>query len=491
MNKIMTVKEILENPEVSEFIQSNPDIKINMERAAEILKDEPNTIPAMLSVAQALIEQKINIFFSYKMRQDEMTAKLVVDQLLSSSAGKLNITYAGIFEKDPGGKWNKKICEAIKKAHWFILLLPDPSVEWDWCLYETGMFSRGVLTDKLNRIICLHHPDQHLPPQIQEFQSVRAEQETLEGFLEMIFINNDPLPGMNPINPFLKNNIPQIAANIKKAILPPHRKLEHKYLQRRIRIRVDKPEEIKQPDDLAEAKIDEIDDRTCNIFGIECKVNTWKELVARVIQTKSNNRWISEICNTIHQAALGFTIDPIQATFEGFPPGEIWRPMLSGMYKKENDSIDSFEILFVEEIGVGTTRHIPDPILALMTILKMTYRFRWEIIERFKGGIKKEEVTEFENILEKMEQEAQSRGLIDPEELCKNFSDSEVKEIMKMFKRWNEVRNKAGKGELDCAIENQDTTKIKNILSEMSGINQKFIELATNRFEKLSKLPYK
>ena len=44
------------------------------------------------------------------------------------------------FCKLAGKPWRNKIREEIHRANWFILLLPDPSEDWDWCLYETGMF---------------------------------------------------------------------------------------------------------------------------------------------------------------------------------------------------------------------------------------------------------------------------------------------------------------------------------------------------------------
>jgi len=484
---MMTVEEILSHPRVDDLVKNNQHIKKRVERAAEILKDvEPDPVAALLEAARALLDRKITVFFSYK-HLDEETAKSVVSELRLYAAGKLEIIFAAEF--DPGEDWNAKIRESIKKAHWFILLLPDPSVDWDWCLFETGMFRAKMVSDKVNRLICLHHPGlTDLPPQIDEFQAVTAEPKSVQIMLKRIFIDADPIPGMDPINPEIRQRVSRFAKKITKAISPPIPKLEPTYLQRGVRIRVKDPVNLTEPAELETAAIVEINPKTLDIFGMVSKVETWGKLTRRVTESGQDIRWLKELCNSIRNAADGFSPDPIEATFKGLYGGKMWRPVLEVLYKTSYGSIDSFVILFVEESGSGPRNHIAERIQALLTTLKMAYRFRWEIIERFKKGMAEGEVEEFNDILEQMESEALSRGLMDPDALCQNFDAATAGEIKEMFTRWYEMRNDEKTGELDIAIQKKDVQSIQRILADMIPLNQRFLELASEKLEGASKI---
>jgi hypothetical protein len=381
------------------------------------------------------------------------------------------------------------IREGIKKAHWFILLLPDPSVDWDWCLFETGMFRAKMVSDKVNRLICIHHPGQtDLPSQIEEFQAVKAVPKTVQAMLRKIYINDDPIPGMDPINRDIRERIPKIAKRITKAVSPPIPQLEPTYLQRGVRISVKDPVNLTELADLKKAAIVEINPKTLDIFGIVSKVETWGKLIRRVAETGQDIRWLRELCDSIRNAAEGFSPDPIQATFKGLYGGKMWRPVLETLYKTSYGSIDSFVILFIEESGSGPRNHIAEPVQALMTTLKFAYRFRWEVIERFKEGITEEEVVEFQEILEQIESEALSRGIMDPEELCQNFDAASAKEIKEMFQKWYSMRNAEKTGELDHAIQEKDVQSIERIITDLAPMNQRFIKLASEELERVSEI---
>jgi hypothetical protein len=122
----------------------------------------------------------------------------------------------------------------------------------------------------------------------------------------------------------------------------------------------------------------------------------------------------------------------------------------------------------------------------LLTTLKFAYRFRWEIIERFKEGITEDEVVEFQDILEQMTSEARSRGIMDPEALCKNFDGEPAKQIVDMFAYWGTLRNDEKNGELDRAIQEKDVQSIERIMTDLVPINQRFIKLASEKLELIS-----
>jgi hypothetical protein len=68
----------------------------------------------------------------------------------------------------------------VTAAHWFLLLLPDLPDNWGWQLYEAGIFRGSMLPG--DRLICLHHPDVQRAPQLEDYQSVPAEQDAVIRF---------------------------------------------------------------------------------------------------------------------------------------------------------------------------------------------------------------------------------------------------------------------------------------------------------------------
>lgn len=69
----------------------------------------------------------------------------------------------------------------------------------------------------------------------------------------MVFIKKNPLYGLDPINPALSDNLPDIANSIVNAISPPLENLFKQPLLPWIELCVLNPESMEQPDDLNSA----------------------------------------------------------------------------------------------------------------------------------------------------------------------------------------------------------------------------------------------
>lgn len=480
--------KILRNLKIQKFIKDKPHIRKNIERAAEILVEEPKPFAAMKESIRGILNDRIDVFFSYK-SQDEQTAKKVVEQLRVFAGNKLRIIYAPDFRRDAGTNWNQKIRDSIKKAHWFILLLPDPSVTWDWCLFETGMFRGKMVSGKVNRLFCLHHPDLQPPPQIKEFQAIKAETKSVQSFLKMVYLDKDPIPGLDPINPYITPELLEgISQTITKAISPPLPALKRSHFERYLMIHVDDPEKLNCPGDLNRAVVCDTDDLTLNIFGKRDIPKTFGKLVENVVDPDCENRWLTELCEAIKKASTNTVFKPIQATFENFGRGKSYLPILNAMDERTDGSIENFKILFVKDVSATIhTKHIPISIQALITSLRLAYRFRWEILERFENTeFTRKNVRQFAGILELIESEAGSRGVIDPKNLCANFNAKDSEEILGLYAEWGKLRNERSDGKLDRAIETEDGQMIQEIMPTLADINRRFLNLAATRMHELS-----
>ena len=65
------------------------------------------------------------------------------------------------------------------------------------------------------------------------------------------------------------------------------------------------------------------------------------------------------------------------------------------------------------------------------------------------------------------------------------FLPEQANRIGEMYRKWFEIRNPEGKGELDIAIKNKEVDKIPEILARFIPESQEFLELTANRFSEL------
>jgi hypothetical protein len=481
--KGFTVDQILRDAEIADLINQNQKVADDIKRAAELLRDERDAIAAVKKAARGLLDKKVSVFFSYK-QKDENTAGTVVKELRKACWGdyKLQITYAADFEKEKVGYlWNEAIRDGIKNAHWFILLLPDPSADWDWCLFETGMF-RGQMVSG-DRLICLHHPNIKLPPQIEEFQAVKAEQGTVQNFLRQIFLEENPIPGVKAINKEVGDDIPDIAGRIVRAIRPPKDEITRKYYGDYVSIKVENPKELEGLGALNAATVVASKPDSLRIFGKDELPNTWGELVSNVSESGSDTRWIADLCKVIKEAADNNVFEPIQATFQAVKGGKMYRPLLHAADKTADGDIEAFHIIFIEEVGAVDITRTPEGITAVATVLRYAYRFRWEVIEKFsKRDMTEDDVAELAEALKRIEIDAQSRGLINPDLLISQFEGEEKGKIINMFADWYKLRNDKRNGALDIAMHQRNVREIQRILGELSHMNREFMDLALRRF---------
>lgn len=85
-----------------------------------------------------------------------------------------------------GQKWRDWIVEQLKDTDLLIFLFSGPSRNWQWCLYEIGLFT--PLSDRVRRpIVCIHPPGEAPPDPIDDLQSVPCDEENLFHFLQGFF----------------------------------------------------------------------------------------------------------------------------------------------------------------------------------------------------------------------------------------------------------------------------------------------------------------
>jgi hypothetical protein len=302
----------------------------------------------------------------------------------------------------------------------------------------------------------------------------------------MVFLNENPVPGMSPINAEIDDEIPAIAEEIVHAISPPKQRIHRQIYEPWIELAIPNAKELENIEDLDRAKLVSANKEALDLFDFIMKPGTLKELRSGLSEQKGDSRWRNELFHVVRRIANGRKFYPIQAVFQA-DSGKIYRPVLCAIDRMgEEGAIDRFHVTFTEEVSAIDDTAIPRPIAVIATVLRFAFRFKWEVLERFgKETLEEEDAVRVENALRRIYKDWESRGIGGQEVILDLFSDTQAVKISEMFTEWYKLRNPEGTGELDIAIEKRNTEKIQELLKSLIPTNQEFLEMTTVRFTEL------
>ena len=328
--------DLLRNQKIQDFLKDNPHAVKRVTAAAKNLENKDDGIDALIKLLPALAKGIVNVFFSYK-KKDEETALQIIKKLRELSAEKLNIVHQDEF--DAGMNWRDAITIGIKYANWFILLLPDPSDDWDWCLFETGLFvARATSAD---RLICLHHPNIDRPSQISDFESIPAKEAAVEKFLRMVLIEDNPIPGLSALNKAVEKSLNKHAMEIVNVIRPPSCSLYREIFEPYIELRIENPEGLASKEDLDVAPIISSNKAALDIFDYLKQPDDWGSLHETISIKTDDHRWLKELFHVIRRIGKGRKFFPVQAVFQSVN-GKMYKPVVNAINRDgEGGSITS------------------------------------------------------------------------------------------------------------------------------------------------------
>jgi hypothetical protein len=127
------------------------------------------------------------VFISHK--QDDHALAVEVKKALEGLAGpKLIDCFVSGIDITAGMDWRREIRSRLARSHLLVLLFTAPSRNWDWCLYETGLYCRFEKAEKneVSSVVCLFNPAQASPSPLADLQGVPAETDKLLAFLNLL-----------------------------------------------------------------------------------------------------------------------------------------------------------------------------------------------------------------------------------------------------------------------------------------------------------------
>jgi TIR domain-containing protein len=128
----------------------------------------------------AVSDDKFTVFISHK-HDDHALAVKVKDAIESLNREVIDCFVSDI-DITAGMDWRREIRSALARSHMLLLLFTAPSKNWDWCLYETGLYTRFDKAD-VRAVVCLFNPGQAAPSPLADLQGVPADADKIRGFL--------------------------------------------------------------------------------------------------------------------------------------------------------------------------------------------------------------------------------------------------------------------------------------------------------------------
>ena len=108
-----------------------------------------------------LAEDRFRIFVSHK--HEDHALAVAVQQALEGISPKIECFVSGV-SIAAGADWNHEIRSSLAQSHLLILLFTRPTATWDWCLFETGLFTRSRRRRCLRRRLPLRPDGDHAEP---------------------------------------------------------------------------------------------------------------------------------------------------------------------------------------------------------------------------------------------------------------------------------------------------------------------------------------
>lgn len=299
-------------------------------------------------------ENIVKVFISKKDSAVD-SAKRIKSHLELIGGNRLDIF---ISEDIPSGvDWRESIKQNLAEANCFFLLFGDPTDGWDWCLYESGLFT-PLDKETESGSICFHHPKTEFPSPLAHMQHVSATQERMEKFIVDFFGTSKITriePALNEKFAHNKEAVSELATKLCNEIKSGGKKNSVYY---NAAITLTTPlEDIKNgiiPDN-ARVKASYITLEIFDYFQKPPGVDhwTWGVLKNPICKAQGND-WITELSKSIKSACDGKLVQPVNNTITSLTSGKVYRPNINRMDTRGNDGTVTIQILLIQE---GPVQH--------------------------------------------------------------------------------------------------------------------------------------
>ena len=331
--------------------------------------------------------------------------------------------------------WREAIKSQLANAQSLFLVYGAPYEDWSWCFYEAGYFA-GIDAGQTQprRIYCISRPNVPAPGPLSELQMVTD----IEGLLnDLIEIFDQNKVTYNPV---------QLRQTIYEAGRGLFRQLEEFSGYSRVYFVANDSDFGAAADLPAGAMLKGDRAVLTQLFGIGKDAVSWDEVanVAPGDRTPQEQmffcKWIEETKGII-----------LAARKQSFKPPQTVLIARAGLRVRfllyqariQGDGSYCCEFLVVHEVG-GPVLGSKPQMLALLTSVRLGFRFRYELIKHFENepdrlsdADRRARIIEIPRIIDNLTTESVSRGNITPEDLQGAFdNEDDADRIGKLVGYW-------------------------------------------------------
>jgi len=311
-----------------------------------------------------------SIFLSHK-SHDELLAKKL-NEILCRYCSALLQVYR-MEEISTGTQWMTWIRTKLAKSNMLMLLFTDPTADWDWCLYEAGLFTgmhedavlKGCDEEICQRVVCVHNQadEKTLPPQLHALQKLDAGKfDKVMQFLKELYVD--------------KKLAPNVQAENNRRLLELTQEFVNAWSENKVirtesygkQVQIEIPNASLMLDDGSKIPLQaNVTGDGLELFGLRGR-HPWRDLEEKAVAS-DDQKWISELAESMSKVCRNNLPSPIQGIYSmpGDKTDRGYRPCL---YRADwtKDSIKFF-VLFSEEPSLREDNDVVKPILEFSELM--------------------------------------------------------------------------------------------------------------------------
>lgn len=503
----LAYEEIKDHKEIRAIISSNVRFSEELEKCLrelckyESINDIDAGVEAFTKSADAIVNG-IKIFVSFPVSCSDF-AQTFLDTLWSFDdnkrlcrEGRFPYMFARSESRAVGQVYSTQVLEALRLTHWMFIIVPSEVADAQWVVFEAGAFAGSMLP--MDRLICIHHPAVERIKPLQGFDTTSVTEPDLSRMFKKLYSDTGSIPGIKSLieqkkfDEEINRNIPRILDASNQ--LRPTKEL---FVVREIELCLqssswqrDISNGDNEQDPLSSLRLIR-GTRFEEVFGVQSLPSTLGELLVNVFNTGPEDikNWKKQLGHALRDIVAGRPPSPVDVAFLDYRSQRPFRSFLVSYCERDRPREVLSARLGFQEAIVFPSNRAPWELEVLEAALRLSYRFRWDVIEESRGVIRVSDLERMEARIVAAEQEARYRNAMGRGPLEEIFEGDDRTKVKEIVETWEKYRSPDGRsGILDIAFQNKNNdslNKVRNSIDLLERLNGTFMRIGSKRFQDL------
>ncbi len=427
------------------------------------------------------------IFISHRSEYGRV-ARSLKQAIETSSHGQIDVF---ISEDIPrGNEWRPSIEKHLRDGQSLFLIYGAPYEDWSWCFYEAGYFAAVNPPPSDRQIYCLIRPDVTSPSPLSHLQVVTNKEQLIKELIEIFQRNAIEFDAVQ---------LRGLAGKLEQGLFGEIRQFDG---YPRIHF-VASDAEFANGEIPTTAEFTGDDNVLGDLFTIQASSVPWGRIhkLAHSDAGKQNfiYKWFEETAQIILEARENQFMAP-QTVLIG-RGGRRYRTLLHRA-RIQGDGTYCCEFLAIEEVG-GPLTGLPKRQLSLLTGIRMGYRFRSEVIQKFPNDFdtrspeeRQLRIQQIPRSIEDLTVESTTRGNITREDFLAAFDEAESERLSRLLDYWPILTREMykslglapdGKTVVGPGLTGPDVERYRTAFNAMRLLNIEFLSRCCARVSQLMK----